>query len=175
MRTRKSMDQVFRSAPEPPQPKASVPDVEVNKDHVISGEVDIEPIEVREEGGGSVVLDALNISDTINVLPQEDQAKVGDVKQYVLKIMESKGLGETVGAFKKVLNEVKGEMGLDQEAEPSIVLDRIAGVVRAWKNLSFISDPQEKKSIFMKLANMKSSADMNKEVFRIMENFKVWR
>jgi hypothetical protein len=169
------MDQVFRSAPEPSQPKTDVPDVEVNKDHVISGESDIEPIAVREENGGSIVLDALNISDTINVLPQDDKAKVEDVKHYVLKIMESKGLGETVGAFKKVLNEVKGEMGLDQEAEPSIVLDRIAGVVRAWKNLSFISDPQEKKSIFMKLANMKSSADMNKEVYRLMNKYEVWR
>lgn len=168
------MDQVFRSAPEPPQPKAEMSDVEPNKEHVASGESDIEPIELREEGGGSVVLDALNISDKLHVLPDEDKAKVSDVKQYVLKMMKSKGLGETVGAFKKTLDEVKGEMGLDKEAEPSIVLDRIAGVVRAWKNLSFVTDPQEKKQIFMKLANLKSSAEMNKEVYKLMENYKVW-
>jgi hypothetical protein len=170
-------DVVFRSAPEPKAdaPNIPLPDQEVDKTHAISGESDIEPIELREESGGSIVLDALNISDSLQVLPADDKAKVSEVKEYVLKIMESKGLGETVGAFKKVLSEVKGEMGLDQEAEPSIVLDRIAGVVRSWRNLSFLTDPTQKKSVFMKLANMKSSEEMNKEVYRLMNEYKVWR
>jgi len=168
-------DVTFRSAPEPQAPEIPAPDVEVDKTHPISGESDIETIEIREEGGGSVVLDALNISDPVSVLPEEDKAKLGEVKEYVLKIMESKGLGATVGAFKKVLGEVKTEMGLDQEAEPSIVLDRIAGVVKAWRNLSFLTDPTQKKQIFMKLANMKSSGEMNKEVYRLMNEYKVWR
>ena len=170
-------DPTFREAPEPvvEEPKPNLPDPEPNKFGVTSGESDIEPIEMREEGGGSVVLDALNISDKLQVLPDDDKAKVSDVKQYVMKIMKSKGLGETVGAFKKTLNEIKGEMGLDQEAEPSIVLDRIAGVVRAWKNLSFIKDPTEKRRIFMRLAKMTSSEDMNREVYNLMENYSVWR
>lgn len=166
----------FRDAPEPQQSQSiPTPDVEVDKNRPISGESEKEPIEIREEGGRSIVLDALNISDNLGVLPEDDKAKVGEVKEYVLKIMESKGLGPTVGAFKRVLGEIKGEMGLDQEAEPSIVLDRIAGVVRAWRDMSFISDPVEKKSIFMKLANMKSSGEMNKEVFRLMSDRKIWR
>jgi len=171
-------DTVFRQAPEPTvlsQPKVDIPKPEVNKDHTVSGESDIEPIEIREEGGGSVVLDALNISDKLHVLPDDDKAKVSEVKEYVLKIAKSKGLPATVGAFKKTLMGIKEEMGLDQEAEPSVVLDRIAGVVRAWRNLSFISDQTEKKRIFMKLANMSSSADMNKEVYRLMGQYEVWR
>ena len=149
-------DQVFRSAPAVEQPKPNLPEPEPNKVQVVTGETDIEPIEIREEGGGSVVLDALNISDKLNVLPEADKTKVGEVKEYVLKIMESKGLSPTVSHFKKTLDGLKDEMGLDQEAEPSIVLDRIAGVVRAWQNLSFINDPAEKKAIFMKLAKFAS-------------------
>ena len=170
-------DPTFREAPvfEPKQSENAPEPPEPDKGHPTSGESDIEPIELRETGGGSVVLDALNIQDKLMVLPSDDQAKVSEVKEYVLKIVESKGLPATVGAFKKVLNEVKGEMGLDQEAEPSVVLDRIAGVVRAWRDLSFITDPGEKKSLFMKLANMKTSAEMNREVFRQMSIHKVWR
>lgn len=171
-------DAVFRSAPDvqdTPEVQEAAPETELPKDRALSGESDREPIEIREEKGQSVVLDALNISDPIDVLPEEDKSKVADVKQYVLDVMESRGLGATVASFKKVLDEVKEEMGLDREAEPSIVLDRISGVVRAWKNLSFIKDPSEKKSIFMKLANMKSSADMNREVYRLMNQYKIWR
>lgn len=168
-------DQVFRSAPEPQQPTPDLPEPEINNEHVTSGESDREPIEIREEGGGSVVLDALNISDKLQVLPEEDKVKVSEVKQYVLKIMETKGLGATVSAFKKTLDGIKSEMDLDAEAEPSIVLDRIAGVVRAWKNLSFIEDTAEKKRIFMRLAKLPSSKEMNKEVYRLMNDYRVWR
>lgn len=168
-------DITFRDAPAPEQPRPNLPEPEKNEQQVVSGEHDIEPIEIREEGGGSVVLDALNISDKLQVLPDEDKAKVSDVKEYVLKIAKSKGLAPTVGAFKKTLDGIKSEMGLDSEAEPSIVLDRIAGVVRAWKNLSFIDNPTEKRKIFMRLASMKSSVEMNKEVYRLMNDYEVWK
>lgn len=168
-------DITFRNAPAPEQPRPDLPEPEKNVHQVVSGEHEIEPIEIREENGGSVVLDALNISDKLHVLPDEDKAKVADVKEYVLQIAKGKGLAPTVGAFKKTLDGIKAEMGLDSEAEPSIVLDRIAGVVRAWKNLSFVDDPAEKKRIFMRLANMKSSTEMNKEVYRLMNNYEVWK
>ena len=79
-----------------------------------------------------------------------------------------------MSAFTKTLNSLKGEMGLDDEAEPSIVLDRISGVVKAWRNLSFVKDLAEKKRIFFKLAKLNSSEDMNKELFKIMEGYQVW-
>ncbi len=143
-------DIVFREAPPPAveQPRVDVPEPEPNREHVVSGEDDREPVELRETGGRSVVLDALNINDNTNNLPEADKANLQEVKDYVLKIVESKGLSPTVSAFKKTLNGLKSEMGLDEEAEPSIVLDRISGVVRAWRNLSFVKDPEEKRKIF---------------------------
>lgn len=168
-------DVVFRSAPTPvvEQPKVDIPEPEKDNTRVASGENDNEPIELREDGG-SVVLDALNINEDIKSIPEADKENLGLVKDYVVEILKAKGLSETVGSFKKTLNSLKGEMGLDDEAEPSKILDRIGGVVKAWRNLSFIKDAGEKKKIFQKLASLESSEDMNREVFKMMENYKIW-
>ena len=167
---------VFREAPPPQveQPKPDLPEPEVDKNRVTSGESDDEPVELRDTGGRSVVLDSLGINENINSLPEEDKSNLSEVKQYVMGIINTKGLSPTVSAFKKTLNGLRGEMGLDQEADPAIVLDRIAGVVKAWRNLSFVKDPSEKRKIFFKLANLKSSAEMNREVYKLMENYEVW-
>jgi len=170
------MDQItFREAPPPSVDKPEFPEPEKDNTRSASGESDNEPIEIRETNGRSVVLDALGIDENINSLPDEDKGNLNEVKQYVLGIVKAKGLSPTVSAFTKTLNSLKGEMGLDDEAEPSIVLDRISGVVKAWRNLSFVKDPAEKKRIFFKLAKLNSSEDMNKELFKIMEGYQVWR
>lgn len=171
------MDVVFRDAPEQAvsTPIEEVPEPEKDNTRVASGESDKEPIEFREEGGGSVVLDALGINDKVDNLPEQDKENLQEVKNYVKEIIKAKGLPETVGAFKKSLDGLKGEMGLDEEAEPSIVLDRIAGVIKAWRNLSFVKDSSEKKRIFFKLANLKSSEEMNRMVYDLMNKYEIWR
>lgn len=170
-------DAVFRSAPPPAveQPKVDLPEPKLNDQQVESGESDNEPVELRETGGRSVVLDALNIHENVNSLPEEDKADLGEVKAYVLEIVKAKGLSPTVSAFTKTLHGLKEEMGLDKEADPSIVIGRIAGVVKAWRNLSFIKDATEKRRIFFKLASMKSSVEMNREVYKLMNDYQVWQ
>jgi hypothetical protein len=170
------MDTTFRSAPTPvvQAPKVNVPEPEPNKTGVESNEKDIEPLEIRETRDGDIVLEALGIEDKSEVMPGEDKANLSEVKDYVKEIVKDKGLPPTVGSFKKVIDSLKGEMGMDEEADPQLVLDRIAGVVKAWRNLSFLRDPIEKKRIFMRLANLKSSSDMNREVFKVMSQNHVW-
>jgi hypothetical protein len=165
---------VFRTAPVPQAPTPQAPPPEENNQQVQSGEDDREPVELRETHGVSIVLDALGIDDRLDNLPEEDKSNVANVKDYVMEIVKSKGLSPTVGAFKRTIDGLKEDMGLDKEAEPSIILDRIAGVVKAWKNLSFIKDSGEKRKIFFKLAHLTSSSEMNKEVYRLMNNYKVW-
>ena len=170
------MDNVtFRDAPTPQveQPKAEVIPPDMNKP--VSGESDNEPIEIRDTRGGSVVLDALGIADNVNNLTYDDKVDLQEVKGYVTDVMKAKGLSETVANFKKSLDSIRDEMGLDTEADPSIVIERIAGVVKAWRNLTFIKDPEEKKKLFMKLANMKSTSEMNRFVYQTMEDYKVWQ
>ena len=159
------MDNVtFRESPVPQVEQPKLPDVPVNDQQVQSGHDDKEPVELRDKGG-SVVLEALGINEDISSLPEEDKGNLTEVKDYVLGIVKAKGLSPTVSAFTKTLNSLREEMGLSDESEPSIVLDRIAGVVKAWRNISFIKDPAEKRRIFFKLAKLKSSEEMNKEVF----------
>lgn len=164
----------FRTAPEPLN---YPPDIPTPKNE-IGAEVslpDSEPLEIREERGGDIVLESLGIDDSISNLPQEDRENVSEVKSYIKEIIKSKGMSDTVGNFKKTLDTVKSEMGLDPEADPQTVLDRIGGVVKAWKELSFISNPKEKRSFFMKLARMESSSEMNRLVYQEMEKRKVWQ
>lgn len=170
-------DVVFREAPPPviEKPKVDLPEPEVNKSHVDSGESDNEPIEFRDTNNRSIVLDALNIDENINNLPAEDRSNLQEVKDYVTGIIKSKGLSPTVGVFKKTLNSLKSEMGLSKESDPAVILDRIAGVVKAWRNLSFIKDAEEKQRIFIKLAGLGSSKEMNKEVFKLMEGYEIWQ
>jgi len=129
------VDIVFRDAPAPAVESPKLPDATVNNERVMSGESDNEPVEIRESEGKSVVLDALGITEDVASLPDEDKGNLSEVKDYVLGIMKAKGLSPTVSAFTKTMDSLRGEMGLDKEAEPSIVLDRIAGVVKAWRRL----------------------------------------
>jgi hypothetical protein len=164
----------FREAPVPVVEHEEIPTPKGEGQRTVTNPEDNEPVELRDKDG-SIVLEALNIDEDINNLPSEDKGNLQEVKNYVLEIVKSKGLAQTVNSFTKTLNGLKSEMGLSDESEPSIVLDRISGVVKAWRNLSFIKDPGEKRKIFFKLANLRSSQEMNKEVFRLMERQSIWR
>ena len=161
----------FNKTPEVSQPKVKLPDPKLNEVGAEENIGDLEPI----ENGQQAVLEALGIDDAIHHMPVSDQDNLGEVKQYVYDILERKGLSPTVGSIKKALTELKEEMGFDQEVEPSVILDRIGGIVKAWRNLSFIKDPQKKRSLFMKLAKLKSSKEMDEFVFRESEVSHVWR
>jgi hypothetical protein len=159
----------------PSEPTPSLPEPEPNKYGAETNIESLEPLEMREKRHGDVLLESLGIDDTLNTLPTEDQDNAAEIKTYVKNIMEAKGLTQTVGSFKKTLDSIKQEMGLDEDADPQVILDRIGGVLKAWKNLTFISNPQEKRSLFMKLARQPSSEAMNKLVFEEMERRKIWR
>ncbi len=165
----------FRSAPEPQAEKISLPEPKKNEYGSDENLIDAEPLEMREDRSGDIVLESLGIDDSLRNLPEEDQENVGEVKQYVKDIMKSKGVSETFGNFKKTLDSIKSEMGLDADADPQIILDRIGGVVKAWKSLAFITNPKEKRSFFMKLAKLDSSSEMNRLVFEEMNKRQVWQ
>lgn len=120
---------------------------------------DIKPI---DEVGA---LESLGINDNPEVMPEQDRENLGEMTTYIKSILKSRGVEATRANFESTLNNVKTEMGLDPNTEPSIVLDRIAGVARAWKDMSFIKNPQEKRALFMKLARQPDSKAMNRLVF----------
>lgn len=164
---------VFSSIPEitPDSPVENTPHEEVEPNNVgaeVSGDL------IDSEKATEVLLTSIGIDDIGN-LPEEYQNNVRDVSSYVYKLIESRGLMPNENSFNRVLSDLKFEMGLDSDAVPEIILDRIGGVIDAWRNLSFIGDPKEKRSIFMKLARLPDSKAMNKLVFEMMSKKEVWQ
>lgn len=129
----------------------------------------IKPIDER------VALESLGINDDPEVMPEVDRENLAEMTTYIKAILKTKGIAETRDNFTNALNDLKFDMGLDPQAEPSVVLDRIAGVVKSWKEISFIKNPQEKRALFMKLARLPSSKEMNKVVFEEMQRAKIWQ
>lgn len=161
----------FKNTPQVVQPKPDLPDPKPNE---VGAEEDVSALE-PVENGQQAILEAMGIDDAVRNLSDADQDNLGEVKQYVYDILDKKGLSPTVGSIKKALIELKEEMGFDQEVEPSVVLDRIGGIVKAWRNLSFIKDPKQKRSIFMKLARLPDSKAMDEFVYQEMEKGHIWR
>src|SRR3990167_870638 len=159
------------NAPQVAQPKVNIPDPKLNEVGAEENIGDLEPV----ENGQQAILEAMGIDDAIRNMSDADKDNLGEVKQYVYDILDRKGLAPTVGSIKKALMELKEEMGFDREAEPSIILDRIGGIVKAWRNLSFIKDSKQKRSLFMKMARMESSKEMDEFVYKEMEANKIWR
>lgn len=157
------------------EPEVTEPIVSNFKENKVGAETNIVEEPIDSEKAGDAVLGALGIEDTERNMPEEDRSNLDEVKSYVQNILESKNLEPNRTNFKRVLNDLKFDMGLDFDAEPSAVLDRIGGVVKAWKSISFIRDPREKKSLFMKLARQPDSSSMNRIVFEEMEKRKVWQ
>lgn len=122
----------------------------------------------------NLVLESLGISDELKNLPQESKENLTLIEDFVGELMRAKQLKETGEAFRDTFRGIMEDMDIDPHTEPSVVLDRIGGVIKGWKNLSFISDPKEKRSLFMKLGRMQSSKEMNKFIFNEMNRRKVY-
>lgn len=170
------MGVTFATAPEPVAERVNIPEPKKNEIGASENVEDLEPIENREQSSGQdIVLEALGIDDIVSNMPESDQDNLREVKKYVLDVIKSKGLSSTTKVFKDQLEKLRFEMEIDPDTEPSVVLDRIGGIVKAWKGLGFISDPKEKRALFMKLARQGSSREMHRLVFEEMEKRKVWR
>ena len=129
-----------------------------------------EPVENYEKA----TLKALGVDDSIRNITDEDQSYLKEASQYLLGLVKDRGLAVTQRAFNRVMRDLRIEMGIDPEAEPDSVLNRIGGMVSAWRDISFINDPKERKSLFMRLARLSSSAEMNKFVLQEMDKRKVF-
>jgi hypothetical protein len=159
-------DITFRTST-PAQVTEARPDAPLNDTQITTS---IEPI----PDDGSAVMVALNIDDSIKSLPEEDRNNLMEVNKYVNDILKVKGIEPTMGNFKNTMDSLKWEMGLDTQADAQTILDRIGGVVKSWKQLSFIKNPQEKRALFMKLARQPSSKEMNQIIFETMTAHSVW-
>jgi len=169
------MDTVFRSISSESTPTIQSTESEYipNDSGGVESADDIRPLDDYQKGES--VLEALDIDDSISNMPENDKNNIGEVENYIKDIIKNKGLTPTAKTFKRVLNDVKGEMGIDKDTEPSIVLERISGVIRGYKSLSFIKDPSERKRMFMKMSKMETVKEMDSYIMEQMERGQVWQ
>jgi predicted RND superfamily exporter protein len=125
----------------------------------------LEPITNSETG----LLGVLGIDEALGNLPPEDRQNLTEVGKYIEQILKQKGVTPTSKSFAKAVNDIKMEMEMDFDIE------RVGSMVRAWRDVGFVKDPAQKRSLFMKLARAKSSKEMNNIVFESMERSKVWQ
>lgn len=164
-------DSVFRSiTPATQATEASVPSIPDIKPEIHSETPDTS----FNSEGDSLVLDALGVQDNLSSLPEESKQNISEIEEYISEIMKGKQLKTTSEAFKSTLDKVMEDMDIDPNTEPMAALDRMGGVIKGWKNLSFITDPAEKRRIFMKLAKLPDSKSMNKLVFNEMSRREVY-
>lgn len=133
----------------------------------------MEEIEPIEDPQGEVLV-SLGIEDNPEVMPAEDKENLQEVTDYIKGLLRVKGLSPTRTNYQSALTELKEEMGIEIGVEPSIALDRMGGIVKAWRNLSFVKNPAEKRSLFMKLAKQEDSKAMNKVLLEEMNRREVW-
>lgn len=155
--------------------EAPAPQAENNWQPNERGAEDTVAVEEPLDSADKTILESMGITDDQNNLPSEEQANLKEIDGYVLDILKRKGVVPTKSTINKELGKLREEMGLDEAADPAVVLDRIGGVIKAWKSLSFIKNPSEKRSLFLKLANSNSSEDMNRIVFEEMNRRAIWR
>lgn len=160
------MSTVFRVADtSQPEERTEVEKSNIGVDEELGS---LKPVETTND-----FLEVLGIEDSTGI-PEEDSQNVKEVKNYIKDILSKQKQDETAGNYKRTLNGILEEMGLDSDSEPSIILERISGVIRAWKELTFIKNPAEKRSILSKLLKQQSSKDMNKLILEEMEKKQLW-
>lgn len=131
---------------------------------------DTEPIENPSE----IVFDSLGVVDDESNLSEEDKTGLQDIVSHLKEVLKRDGVQPTKGAFKRALERIKNDLDIDPDTEPSKVINKISGVVNSWKNISFIKDISERKSLFSKLMRMNDSKSMDDLIFNEMNKRKVY-
>jgi hypothetical protein len=164
----------FRNAPtsSPTALATSVPQ-EMPEGNDIGPSVEQEPVNLNSMP--QTILDVLGIEDDVRDLPSEESNRLSEIASYLEDQLKASGKMPNALTIGKKLDEIREELEMDEDTEKEVVLDRLGGVVKAWRDLGFLKDPASKRSMFMKLARCPDSKSMHKLIFSEMNRSEVWR
>lgn len=123
----------------------------------------------------SAILKALSIDSPVSDIPEIDKGNLYEISSYLGEILGERGVIPTENTVARILTELKLDLDIDFEAEPEVVIDRVAGLVKSWKGIVFVKDPKERRALFMKLARQPDSKSMDRIVLEEMEKRKIWQ
>jgi len=167
-------DTVFRTfTPSETITPESIPEPVKNNVGAEENVADFEPVEGAR--ADATVLKVLGLDDIPRNLPEDAQSNLTEFREYVTEIMKSKGISPTVGSYRRFVEETRDQMGIDRDADPDVVINRIGGILKAWKSINFISNPREKRAILMKLAKQRDSKAMDDVIYEEMNKRRVWQ
>jgi len=133
-----------------------------------------EKVAELEPATDRTILDSLGVEYGLETLTEGDKENFHEVKNYLFNYMAKKGLPKTSGGVKKALQVAKKDFGLDEEADSQSVIERIGSVAKSYRSLSFIKGLEERKEVLTKLLLSKSTEEMDRIIFELMEKEKVW-
>lgn len=158
----------FKTISQPTTSRAEAPVVSEFVQNEYNGDLSIEGY---IENYNQTTLESFDLHDTFNTLPSEQQNYVNEVGDTIKTMIEKRGLEPTTAVYERLVSELKEDMGVDPDMSPSLALQKVAEVLKAYRDFAFIRDPAEKRRIFMKLARSKDSKEMDRIFLDTMEKY----
>lgn len=123
------------------------------------------------EDTSQTILGLIGLGDVFKNLPSNEKGYIKAIGDTLDSLVDKRGLNRTTGVYNRLLGELREDMGIDPDTEPAIVLDRLGKTLSAWRDVSFMRDPSERRRVFMKLARANTSKEMDSIILDTMEKY----
>lgn len=132
-------------------------------------ESDDMPLEIyTKENRKDYVIDALDVGEDIENLPNELTEGLTQISEYIKGRMRNESYEPTTKAYKSMLSKVKKEVGLDNNVALEGVVDRLTGYIDSLNTLRSIKSLNDIK-VIKALRQAKSKKEMTDIVMKTVE------
>lgn len=121
--------------------------------------------------GESEILSLLGVEEPKDALPEEVQDYVDEINDAIEFLIEKRNLEPSRKTYKQLLDEMRSDMGINENAESMFALEKIGKTLKAWEDISYIRDMTVRKDLFTKLAQAGSSKEMDRIVLKALEDY----
>lgn len=123
------------------------------------------------EDTSQTILGLIGLGDVFKNLPADEKGYIKSIGDTLDSLVDKRGLNRTTEVYNRLLGELRDDMEIDPDTEPAIVLDKLGKTLSAWRDMSFMRDPSERRRVFMKLARANTSKEMDSIILDTMEKY----
>jgi len=117
------------------------------------------------------ILSLLGIEEPLEALPDNVQDYVDEINDAIETLIEKRNLVPSKEVYDRLLNEIREDMGIDRNTDPTFMVEKIGKTLEAWEELSSVRDLEVKKSLFAKLAKATTSKEMDRLVLEALKDY----